>query len=142
MRAIGFSFDKINVERLADKVENLKINTKIDVSEITDAKSNFLKTKEEIIKVKFVYNVNYDPEFAKIELEGNVLFALDQKKAKVLLKEWKTKTISEDFKFTLFNIILRKSNLKALELEDELNLPLHISLPSLKKQEDKENTNK
>ncbi len=142
MRAIGFSFDKINVERLSDKVENLKINTKIDISDITDVKSTFLKTKEEIIKVKFTYNINYDPEFAKIELEGNVLFALDSQKAKVFVNKWKKKTIPEDFKFTLFNIILRKSNLKALQLEDEMNLPLHISLPSLKKQENKENTDK
>ena len=33
----------------------------------------------------------------------------------------------------LFNIILRKANVKALELEEQIGLPLHIPLPTLKK---------
>jgi len=140
MRPVGFNFDKINVEKLSDKAENIKINTKIDISEIKEIKSTFLKTKEDIVKVKFVYGINYDPEFAKIELEGNVLFSLESKKAKNLINQWKEKKISEDFKIILFNFILRKSNLKALQLEDEMNLPLHIPMPSLKKQESEDNT--
>jgi len=140
MRPVGFNFDKINVEKLSDKAENIKINTKIDISEIKEIKSTFLKTKEDIVKVKFVYGINYDPEFAKIELEGNVLFSLESKKAKDLINQWKEKKISEDFKIILFNFILRKSNLKALQLEDEMNLPLHIPMPSLKKQESEDNT--
>ncbi|GAG20549.1 unnamed protein product, partial [marine sediment metagenome] len=55
--------------------------------------------------------------------------------AKDILKEWNDKKMSEDFRITLFNIILRKSNLKAIQLEDEMNLPIHIQLPSLKKED-------
>ena len=40
--------------------------------------------------------------------------------------------IPEEYKLTIFNIIMKKSNLKAIQLEDEMNLPLHISLPSIK----------
>ncbi len=135
MRIIGFNFNKINIEKFNDKIENLKINTKIDVSEIKNIKSDFFKTKEELIKVKFTYGINYDPDFAKIEFAGIVLLAIEPKMAKDVLKEWKDKKMSEDFRMILFNIILRKSNLKALELEDEMNLPIHIPLPSLKKEE-------
>ena len=77
MRIIGFNFNKINIEKLNDQVENLKINTKIDVSEIKDIKSDFFKTKEELIEVKFTYEINYDPDFAKIELAGIVLLAIE-----------------------------------------------------------------
>lgn len=135
MKIIGFNFNKINIEKFIDKVENIKINTKIDVSEITMINSDFLKTKEEIIGIIFNYEINYDPNFAKISFAGNILFSIKSKKAKEILKLWKDKKIPEDFKITLFNTILRKSNIKALQLEDEMNLPLHISLPSLKKQE-------
>ncbi|MBA7685003.1 hypothetical protein ES703_93416 [subsurface metagenome] len=134
MRLAGFNFNKINAERLSDRIENLKINTKIDVSEINAVKSDFLKTKEELIGVKFKYNIDYDPDFAKIELAGNILLAVESKMARGILKQWKNKKMSEDFKITLFNFILRKSNLKALQLEDEMNFPLHISFPTLKKQ--------
>ena len=135
MRIIGFNFNKINIEKFNDKVENLKINTKIDVSEIKNIKSDFFKTKEELIEVKFTYEINYDPDFAKIELAGIVLLAIEPKMTKDILKEWKDKKMSEEFRILLFNIILKKSNLKALQLEDEMNLPIHIPLPSLQKQE-------
>ncbi len=135
MKIVGFNFNKINIEKLSDKVDNLKINTDIDISEIKEIKSDFFKTKEDIITVKFFYNINYEPNFAKIEFVGNVLLAIESKTTKNILKQWKDKKMSEEFKITLFNIILRKSNLKALQLEDEINLPLHISLPSLKQKE-------
>ena len=135
MKLIGFNFNKINIEKFNDKIENLKINTKINVSEIKNIKSDFFKAKEDLIEVKFVYNINYDPDFAKIELAGNILLAIEPKMAKDILKLWKDKKMSEDFRITLFNIILRKSNLKALQLEEELNLPTHISLPFLKKEQ-------
>ncbi len=138
MRLIGFNFNKINTEKFKDKVENLKINTKINVSEIKNIKSDFFKTKEEIIEVKFDYFINYDPDFAKIELAGSVILAIEAKIAKDILKQWEDKKMSEDFRIMLFNIILRKSSLRALQLQDEMNLPPHISLPTLKKQEDEE----
>jgi len=34
---------------------------------------------------------------------------------------------------SLFNIILRKCHVKALELEEDLNLPLHVQMPSLQR---------
>ena len=137
MRLVGFNFNKINIEKFSDKIENLKINTDMGISDIIEVKSDFFKTKEELIGFKFTYNINYDPDFAKIELVGDVLLAIESKTAKDILKQWKDKKIPEDFRVILFNIILKKCNLRALQLEDEMNLPPHISLPSLKKQEDK-----
>ena len=138
MKIISFNFNKINIEKNSDKIENLKINTNINISEITKIKQDFLKIKEELIKIKFIYNVDYNPHFAKIELRGDILFAIEQKMAKNILKQWKNKKISGDFKIALFNIILKKSNLRALQLEDEMNLPLHIPLPVIKKQANEE----
>lgn len=138
MRFIGFNFNKINVERFSNKLENIKINTKIDVLDIEPIKANILDKKEEVITIKFTYDVNYDPDFAKIELAGEVLISAESKIIKNILKDWKDKKMSEGFRIFLFNIILRKSNLKALQLEDEMNLPVHLPFPSLKKEEKKE----
>ncbi|MBU2562272.1 MAG: hypothetical protein KKF68_01260 [Nanoarchaeota archaeon] len=134
MKIAGFNFTKISVEKFSDNLKNLKINTNLDISEINEFKSDLFKTKEEIIEVNFDFKINYDPDFAKINIKGNVLLAFESKKVKDIIKQWKNKKIPEDIKITLFNIILRKSNLKALQLEEELNLPFHISFPSLKKE--------
>ncbi len=138
MRIIGFNFTKISIEKLKESSElkeELKINTQIDVPELTEVKSHLLKTKEEIIGAKFTYGVNYDPNFAKIELEGRILVAVEPKVAKEIFKQWKKKKMPEDFRLLLFNVVLKKSSLKALYLEEELNLPLHMPMPSLKKEQ-------
>jgi len=138
MKILGFNLTKINVEKFKDKVENLKINTQIDVAEISEVKSDFFKTKEEILAVKFTYGLNYEPEFAKLEFSGNIVLSLDSKTARNVLKQWKDKKMPEEFRLTLFNIILRKSSLKALQLEEDMNLPIHMQLPSLRAQDKKE----
>ncbi len=138
MRIMGFNFSKISIEKFSEKLDKLKIKTNIDISEIKLLENNFIKTEASLLAVKFLYIVDYDPSFAKIELAGTILFEIDTKTAKEIINNWKDKNIPEDFKLTLFNLILRKSNVKALQLEDDMNLPLHISLPSLKKPEKKE----
>jgi len=138
MKILGFSLTKVFGEKLKDRVENLKIGTKIDVSEITSAKADMLRTKEEILAIKFSYGLDYEPEFAKIELAGNMVISLEPKQARDVLSQWKNKQMPDDFRNTLFNVILRKASLKALQLEEELNIPLHFQPPILKIQDKKE----
>lgn len=123
MRLIGFNFNKISIERLNNKADKIKFNTKIDISSIEPLKSDVLKTKDEILKVDFVYSILYEPDFAKLELAGNILLSVEPKIAKDVLKGWKNKETSEDFRIFMFNIILRKSNIKALQLEESLAFP-------------------
>ena len=137
MRVIGFNFTKLLAEKLEGNRNQLKINAEIDIFEIKSLKTDVFRAKEDLIEVKFKYNVEYNPQIAKIEFEGLIVFSLDQKLAKQVLKDWKKKKMPDDFRLILFNVILRKSTLKALELEDQLNIPLHISLPSLKRVPDK-----
>ena len=137
MKVIGFNFTKLLAEKLEGNRNQLEINAEIDIFEIKSLKTDIFKAKEDLIEVKFKYNVEYNPKIAKIEFEGLIIFSLDQKLAKQVLKDWKKKKMQDDFRLILFNVILRKSTLKALELEDQLNIPLHISLPSLKRAQDK-----
>ena len=131
MKLIGFNFDKVSVEKFQERPESLKFNTKLDISGINPLKSDFLKTKEDILKVDFAYSVLYEPNFAKLDLVGNILISVEPKIAREVLKGWKDKQSPEEFRIFMFNVILRKSNIKALQLEDELGLPPHIPLPSL-----------
>jgi len=136
MKLAGFNFSKINVERFSDNLKDIKINTKIDISKI----DKFLPPsfEKELLRVEFSYLLDYSPNFAEIEFKGAVLFYAEQEEIKEILNGWKKKKLSDTFQTTLFNLILRKTNVKALELEEELNLPFHINLPSLKKKEEKE----
>ena len=132
MKIIGFNFDKIYIEKMSNNLKELKINTKIDIKNITSWKQELFYTKEEVIEIKFGYEVDYSPDIAKISLSGNVVLLIDLKAAKKFTKEWKSKKLPEEYKLIIFNVIMKKSNLKSIQLEDEMNLPLHISLPSVK----------
>lgn len=135
MKLAGFNFTKISVEKLSGNLKDVKINTNIDISDILELKSEFIKSKEQALGVKFTYSVNYDPDFARAEVGGIVIVITDAKEAKEILKDWKDKKISEDFKLPIFNIILKKSSLKMLQLEDDLNIPIHLPLPAFKKEQ-------
>ena len=130
MKLLGFNLTKIQAERFPSDGKDLKIETNIDVSDISGVKSDMIK-KEELIGVKFEYIIKYSPEFAIISFRGNVLLSGDSKEVSEILKSWKDKQIPPNFKEIIFNIILKKSNLKALQLEEELNIPSHIPMPSL-----------
>lgn len=137
MKLMGFNFKKISIEKLGERPKELKINTNIDITEIKNLKSDILKTKEEILAVDFSYTIDYSSSFATLNFEGTLLIATEPKISKDLLKQWKKKKIPEELRIPIFNIILMKSNIKALELEDEMNLPLHIPLPTLKPGQEK-----
>ncbi len=139
MKLLGFNFTKINIEKEKDSFKDLKISNNIDIASITEVKQDVFKSNDEVLAIKFKYNVSYEPKIAKIDLEGSILLSLDDTKlAKEVLKKWKDKETPEEFKIPLFNIIFRKAGLKALELEEEMNLPIHIQMPMLRKQENQE----
>ena len=99
-------------------------------------KTDIIKVKEEIIGLKFKYDIDYSPDIAKIELEGSIILTIDADTAKELFKMWKDKKLPEEFRISVLNLIYRKSNIKAIQLEDEMNLPIHIPLPILSKQQE------
>ena len=134
MKIIGFNFTKMSAERFKESAENININTELEIPEIKEIKSPFLQTKEELLEARFEYKVNYEPEMAKIIIEGKVLRSADKKTKEEVMKQWgKKKSLPEDFRMLLFNVVMKKSALKALGLGDELNLPVHVPLPTLRK---------
>jgi len=138
MKLIGFNFTKINAEKLNNLTQAPKVSNSIDISEIKEVKSKLFDSKENPIEISFVYEIKYEPAFATLSFSGNLIFLLESKESKDLIKKWKNKELSNDFKSSIFNIILKKTNIKAAQLEDELNLPIHFQMPSIKIQEDSE----
>ena len=132
MRLIGFNFTKISVEKKQTVTTQPKLKTAINVLEMKELPGDVFKAKDVPIEIKFSYIIEYEPKIAELEFEGTLVILEDPKKAKEILKNWKDKELSEEFKSQVFNIILRKANIKAIQLEDELNLPIHFPLPSLK----------
>ena len=129
MQIIGFNLNKISIERKEKQQGKLEIKQNINIDDISEDKINI--SDKEIVKVSFTFSVNYSPDFAKVELKGQIVLLPEKEELKDILKEWKKKQISEKFRIPLFNFIMGKCNIKALSLEEELNLPLHVPMPRI-----------
>lgn len=132
MKIISFNFTKIGVEKFKNRPEKLKTDTNLDITNITPVENSVINTEGQLIQVLFSYKVKYEPGYAELELKGNMLLSLDAGMSKEVLKEWKKKSMPENFQIALYNVILKKATVKSLQLEDELNLPLHLPIPQVR----------
>ncbi len=132
MRIIGFNFRKITAERKKNLKGKIEIKTHMDVQK---AEKENLEIAGDILKFSYIYVIEYKPDQATISFEGEVLVKTDkEEQVKKILKEWKKKKLPEEVRILIFNFVMGKCNLKALQLEDEFALPPHIPLPRLSKQ--------
>lgn len=135
MKLIGFNFQKIEAERKKEVLSNVRITTNIEILSIEKTKADILSIKEDLFNIQFRYSLNYEPDTAKIILEGNLVLIVDSVLSKEITEEWKKKKIPSGFNVTLLNLILRKAGIKAVSIEEDLGLPTHIPFPSLKEKE-------
>ena len=132
MSIVGFNFEKIMIEKKGKVNSNLKIKSNLSITDVDQEKLN-VTSSGDVIKFNFEYTADYDPGVRKIQLLGNLLYMEDKDKVKVLLEDWKKdKKLPKPLMAQIFNTILAKSNIKALSLTQEVNLPPHIKLPILK----------
>lgn len=136
MILINFSFKKILVE----KKENFsgKVEIKSNINILNLEKSPY-QTADKMDILKITYEIKYTyEEQASLQFEGELLIAVSPKESEQILKEWKKdQKLTKEPKLEIYNIIFYKCNLKALQLEQDVNLPSHIQLPILKVEEDK-----
>jgi hypothetical protein len=135
MKLIGFHFTKMNLEKKSDNLKDLKINTEINLLDVTEAKNSIFSSLDSLIVVKFEYIIDYDKDIASLKFYGNLIASMELKEAKEVIKQWKDKTLPDNFRLNIFNIILKKASLKALQFEEEFSLPSHIPLPSFTPQD-------
>jgi hypothetical protein len=135
MKIIGFNLNKVSIEKKEKFEGKIEVNQNIDIKNVS--KESIPITDEEVLKIDFIFNINYSNDIAKLEFTGNIMTIPDKDELKEMLKSWKDKKIPDNIRMPLFNFIMGKCNIKALSLEDELNLPYHIPMPRLEPPKDK-----
>ncbi|MFH1358901.1 MAG: hypothetical protein ABIH37_03380 [archaeon] len=129
MRIIGFNLTKILIEKEDKPKEKLQVNQNINIKDVSEEEIPI--SKDKAVRIKFNLIINYSEEYAKVEIEGSVLTLPEKEELKSFLDSWKDKKIPEGTRIPLFNFIMNKCNVKALYLEDEMGLPLHIPMPRI-----------
>jgi hypothetical protein len=141
MAIVGFNIDKINAERKDAIKGKVEVKSNIDISDIKKS-SLILDPDRDTLKISFNFSILYEPNFAKIEFEGHVLILESADITKQILDDWKKKKMDLYLKEQIYNLILRKATIKALSIEEDLNLIPHMPMPSVKAEEGKEKEKK
>jgi len=139
MRIIGFSVNKILAERKTPSQGRIEIKSNINIKDIVKEDINI--SNSPALKFDFEFTIDYSPKTAIVEIFGSVVVIDDKNESAEILKDWKKKEFKHPMKVTLFNFIMDKCNLKALQVEEDLSLPLHIPLPKIRAEQSNSNNN-
>ena len=130
MKLVSFNFTKISYEKMNSNLDGLKINSSMNIESIEEPKNS--KLKESFLLIKWNYSIDYNPSIANFSFSGTIVINEDSKNVKDILKDWEIKKLNPEFNMAILNLIIKKVSIKALQFEDEFNLPTHFKMPSLK----------
>ena len=142
MGVIGFNFTKISAQRNEGKGTQVNIKNNISIKNVEEEKTPITGKDQSSLKVEFEFSSIYEPDLGNISIHATVLALESKEEGAKNIKEWKEKKkLPDNFMRHTFNFMLRRCNIKALVLAEDLNLPSPIQLPKLqskKVEEDEE----
>jgi hypothetical protein len=131
MTIIGFDFTKMQIERRKIIKGKINIANNISVKNVEDVKISLGPDKMGV-KFTFQFTTKYEPDIGDILIEGEVLYLASEEEGKTILLGWKKdKKLPKDVRIPLLNHVLSKSNIAAILLSREMNLPAPVMLPRI-----------
>ena len=132
MTIVGFNFNRIDVERKKSSGGKINISNNVAIKDVVDTDLSLGSETQKAVKFEFEFVSKYDPNIGKILLGGDVLFLASKDKTKAILDNWKkSKKVDKDLMSNILNTVLTKSNVQALILSQEVNLPSPMPLPKV-----------
>jgi hypothetical protein len=125
---LGFSYNKISAQKKLDFSGKIEINPNINITSIEKHESSLIR--QETIKIDFLFGIHYK-DLADIDLGGTIILKVDPKTLKETVKGWQDKNLDPEIQTIILNLIMQRASIKAIELEEEMGLPIHIKIPRL-----------
>ncbi|MBW2964383.1 hypothetical protein KY363_02890 [Candidatus Woesearchaeota archaeon] len=132
MAIVGFEFTKINVNKKETAKGKINISNNVGIVDIQKSDLQLGASKQTGIRFLFEYKSVYEPDFAKIELGGIVLYLTDEADATKILDDWKKdKKMGKEVAEKIINNILTKCNIQSIILSNTVNLPPPVPMPKV-----------
>ena len=133
MTIVSFSFTKIVAEKKSSIQGKVQIQNNIAIKEITKTDIALGKNTQKGLKYVFEYIARYEPKIGEISLTGEIIAIEDEKVIEKVFEDWKKeKKVAKDVLDILLNQILTKSNIEALLMSREINLPPSMPMQKVK----------
>lgn len=132
MPVVGLQFDKIVVEKHSPVKGKVTVNNNVAIQDVEQADVSIGASKQSALKFRFEFTANYEPKIATMVLNGTLTFFETPEKASSIVKSWKKdKNVPKEVMTSVLNTILARSNVEAMVLSREVNLPPPIPLPKV-----------
>ncbi len=132
MTVIGLGFNKLVVEKTAPLKGKVNIKNDASVKNVEKIDLTLAGSKQDALKFTFEFKSVYEPSFAHITIIGDLVWVDKPEGNEKILRDWKKdKSVAKEVMNPVLNAILSKSNLEALILSREMNLPSPIPLPKV-----------
>ena len=134
MTIVKINLHKVNAQRnLESKGGQIKINNSVSIKDVEDL--SFAVQGKKGLKFTFNFVCNYEPDLGKTEVEGQVVFVDDDQKVSQVKEGWDNgKKIPMDVMEQIINAALHKSNIQAIKISDDVNLPSPLPLPKVNRE--------
>ncbi|MFA6023069.1 MAG: hypothetical protein WC781_03200 [Candidatus Pacearchaeota archaeon] len=128
MKVLNFTFNKISIVKKKEINKPISINTDILIKDIKKQTLAVLEGQD-IYIFEYDFVLNYE-DYADVLINGYVILMTESSELSANIEElWKSKNIPNDIKLYLFNYIFSRCHLKALQLEQDIDIPPHIAPP-------------
>lgn len=135
MPMIGFNFEKVVAEKVSPIKGGIQVKNDVSIKNVELQELIIGKKKEDVLKFTFEFSSTYNPNIGLIFIKGHILFTEEPNEVKKIIADWKKKKIiPKDLMTFLLNAVLMRCNIKAFVLAQEVNLPPHLRLPTIKPQ--------
>ncbi len=143
MRLIGQRLTEMHVERMEVKAGSVfgQIDTKAVPTNVRIGEGQLGDNVPLIIEYQFSSNYNLEKpkgeNAAEIMIRGEVIFEAEKKESEAAVKSWKKeKQIVKDQQELVLQAVLSSSQMHAITLAKDMNLPSPIPLPRINVQKD------
>lgn len=130
MKYAGFKVTKIEAERFETNPKgNVNVNSNFNLGV---AKKEDVGAERTVYGFDFTYTIKYE-EFATITFKGVVFIELEHTDRKII-NELQSSDHSKDNDLRKFilDVVLAKTHVESLHIEEKLGLPFHIQSPRVK----------
>ncbi len=139
MGVVNLSFTKVSGVREAKVIQNVSVNSNLEIEDVKENNVYFGDKESKIIEVYFNFVTKYSPSVGEITIKGFVSLAENSATRKKILDEWKdNKKLPDDLAIPILNFIMDKCHIEDVLISKEINLPLPFKFPKIVKNTDQD----
>lgn len=132
MSIIGYNVLKLGAERKEGKDGKINVQNNITINNVEESSLKVGTSDNKAIKFNVHFSCRYAPDLGYIVVEGEVVALLPKKDADAVVKEWNDhKRVGAQYAPAVLNAGLNRSQILALILAREVNLPAPVQLPKV-----------